>query len=171
MPLGIHWTRYEGNPVIRKGPDFSDGSNIMGWDPRIRKYVAYLRAGRPYTQPQNGNMLRSMGYATSDDFIHWSPMKLMLAPNHNDPPGMEYELFSAAYDPNTKFYIGLVHYRQFGNKSIFLTSSRDGFRWTWIDRRVPFIPVGPAGSYDSARALPSGPIGPQKSPKSPKIAP
>jgi hypothetical protein len=51
-----------------------------------------------------------------------------------------------------------VHYRQFGNKSIFLTSSRDGFRWTWVDRRVPFIPLGAVGSYDSGRALPSGPI-------------
>jgi hypothetical protein len=37
-------------------------------------------------------------------------------------------------------------------------SSRDGFHWNWIDRRVPFLGRGEIGSYDAGYLTPSGPI-------------
>ncbi len=157
-PDGIRWTSYEGNPVIKKGPDFADGSSILGWDCRINKYVAYLRASRPSTRPMGKHLVRSVGYAASDDFIHWSPSQLMLVPNEKDRVDTEYEMFSGSYDPKTGFYLGLMHMRQSTGFEAYLLSSRDGFRWTWIDRHRPLIGIEETEGGIHNGILPSGPI-------------
>jgi hypothetical protein len=41
---------------------------------------------------------------------------------------------------------------------IYLLGSRNGFHWTWIDRRLPFLWRGEPGSYDAGHLTPSGPI-------------
>jgi hypothetical protein len=41
---------------------------------------------------------------------------------------------------------------------IFLMTSRDGFHWSWVDRKVPFLGRGEIGSYDAGYMSPSGPI-------------
>ena len=61
---GIHWTKYEGNPV-KKDP--TDLHNLLGWDASYNKYVAYIRPDLSRT-----NNIRSVGRSVSDDFINWS---------------------------------------------------------------------------------------------------
>ena len=73
-PDGLRWTPYHGNPVLKKGPSYADGGMILGWDPRIKKYVQYNRMGKPLVPQWPGyDSIRSIGYSESDDFIHWTP--------------------------------------------------------------------------------------------------
>ena len=46
-PDGLRWTRTPGNPVVKHGPDMGDAPTMMGWDPRISKYLGSFRPGPP----------------------------------------------------------------------------------------------------------------------------
>ena len=41
---------------------------------------------------------------------------------------------------------------------VFLMTSRDGFHWNWVDRKLPFLGRGEVGTYDAGYMTPSGPI-------------
>ncbi|PYV08417.1 MAG: hypothetical protein DMG07_25890 [Acidobacteria bacterium] len=161
-PDGLRWRVQPGNPVVPKGPDIADAPTMLGWDPRIRKYVYYPRPGHPVAREINGigahRHIRTVGYSTSDDFVHWSPTKLMLAPDEEDRVDSQYMQFTAGIEGD--FYVGflMVHQTHEQTWDTFLLSSRDGFHWNWIDRRVPFLGRGEVGSYDAGYMTPSGPI-------------
>src|SRR3989442_10007351 len=80
----------------------------------------------------------------------------MLAPE--DRVDSQYMQFTAGIDGD--FYVGflMVHETHEQTWDTFLLSSRDGFHWTWIDRKVPFLGPGEVGSYDAGYMTPSGPI-------------
>jgi len=65
-PDGIHWKQ------IGDGPVFTDGSfdsqNVPFWDSNTRQYVLYFRPNAP---------LRTVGRATSPDFVHWTNTGLL----------------------------------------------------------------------------------------------
>lgn len=161
-PDGIHWTQYDGNPVVRHGPNMGDAPSILGWDPRIERYVFWPRPGRGLAPEIYGTgdhrHIRSYGYATSKDFIDWSPTKIMLTPDHADRVDYQYMQMTGGIDG--QFYVGfnavLETFKQ--TWDIFLMSSRDGFHWTWVDRELPFIGRGEVGTYDDGYMTPSGPI-------------
>ena len=58
---GIHWKQERQNPLI----PFSDTQITPYWDPRLSRYVAYLRYGPPN--------IRNISRIESTDFLHWSP--------------------------------------------------------------------------------------------------
>lgn len=159
---GLRWTAYEGNPVIRHGPNLGDAPTLLGWDHLRKKYVCYPRPGHPLAPEIRGvgfhRHIRSLGYSESDDFLHWTSTKPMLMPGKNDRVDFQYERFLVGI--TGQFYIGLIPMRQSFDRTfeIFALSSRDGFHWNWLDHNRPFLERGEVGSYDGGGMACSGPI-------------
>ena len=82
----------------------------------------------------------------------------MLAPDEEDRVDSQYMQFTAGIDGD--FYVGflMVHQTHEQTWDTFLLSSRDGFHWSWINRKVPFLGRGEVGTYDAGYMTPSGPI-------------
>jgi len=68
---GINWLKMQDSPVITDGK--FDSQNVAFWSETEKKYVAYFRI---WTQ-EGYSGYRSIGRATSDDFIHWSTTQAM----------------------------------------------------------------------------------------------
>ena len=171
-PDGLHWTEYSGNPVVAKGTDVADCPTFLGWDAHLQKYVYYPRPGPPlgtringrgfYLPPQglnpNDGQMRAIGYSESDDFIHWTPTRLMLSPDEKDRVDYQYYQMTVAQDGES--YVGLLHMIQTHEQTfdIYLLTSRDGFHWNWVSRELPFLRRGEEQSYDGGYLTPSGPV-------------
>lgn len=144
-PDGVHWSEYPGNPVMPIGPNLADVPTLLGWDQLRRKYVYYPRPGSPQAPTIHGGgggHMRTIGYAESDDFINWSPTRMMIAPDGRDRVDFQYyQLTTAVY---ADFYIGLLAMYATQDKTfdVYLLSSRDGFNWNWVDRQQPFLARG-----------------------------
>ena len=150
-PDGIKWTKYEGNPVIKRA---SDAHMLLGWDDLHNKYVAYARPS-----VHEGNKTRRVGRSTSDDFINWTLPETVLAPDELDPPGFEF--YGMPVFKYEDIYLGQLNayyappeepqIRFYGNVEIQLASSRDGIKWERSGNRKAFIPNGPPGSIDAGQ--------------------
>ena len=148
-PDGLSWTKYQGNPVIRRA---SDSHRLLGWDDRHRAWVAYCRP-----TVHEGNPVRRIGRCTSDDFIHWNDPEEVLVPDERDPPGTQF--YCMAVFRCAGLYIGQLHVyhtnpeephiRFYGTIDIQLAVSRDGIRWERVCDRAGFMENGPAGSDDA----------------------
>ena len=160
-PDGLHWDLYP-DPVIRHGVNLADAPTMFGWDPKKNKYVAYPRPAHPLAREINGvgihRHIRTIGYAESDDFIHWTPTRVMLAPDFEDRVDFQYGQFVAGLCAD--FYVGflMVHQTHEQTWGVYLLSSRDGFHWNWVDRHTPFMVRGEVGTYDAGYQDMSGPI-------------
>ena len=75
---GLRWSAYAGNPVIAG----SVGDvNPLSYDPQTRRYLSFVKVRAPVGRwPRR----RSVGLASSADFIHWSQPRLILAPDERD---------------------------------------------------------------------------------------
>ena len=173
---GIHWKRITG-----KLGTSGDGGFEPFWDGRIGKYVAYSRV-KTFDDPRQvdyyhrvygkrkmnwrARLLR-MGRSVSDDFIHWSPEEIVLAPDDVDeansvaPNRVDfYSLPVIQY--TSRAYVAFLsiysHWEarvkkdgslsQFpGRADIQLATSRDGIHWSRSPGRTPFIRLGPQGSF------------------------
>ncbi|MEX2285703.1 MAG: hypothetical protein WD648_01360 [Planctomycetaceae bacterium] len=161
-PDGLRWTQHPGNPVVKHGRNLGDAPTFLGWDPKTGKYVFYPRPGHGLAPEIYGTgdhrHIRSYGYSTSDDFVHWSDTELMMTPDDDDRVDYQYMQFTAGIDG--EFYVGFnaVHETHEQTWDVFLMTSRDGFHWNWVDRKVPFLGRGEIGSYDDGYMTPSGPI-------------
>ncbi len=144
---GIHWSNYEGNPVINLDSD--TGQSVV-WDPRIRRYVAYGRFGA-------GG--RKVARSESPDFIRWTEPKLVLEPDATD--GVDTQFYGISVTIHEGIYIGLLWIfhiepkghlgggKDVGTIDVQLVSSRDGINWKRVGDRQVFIPNGPEGEWDS----------------------
>ena len=161
-PDGLRWTQHPGNPVVKHGRNMGDAPTFLGWDPKIKKYVFYPRPGHGLAPEIYGTgdhrHIRSYGYSTSDDFIHWTPTQIMLTPDAEDRVDYQYMQLTAGIDG--EFYVGFnaMHETHEQTWDIFLMTSRDGFHWNWVDRKLPFLGRGEIGSYDAGYMTPSGPV-------------
>ena len=148
-PDGIRWTRYAGNPVSRKA---SDAHTLLGWDESHGQYVAYARPSL-----HGGNRVRRIGRAVSDDFNSWTDPEDVLAPDDEDPPGLEF--YGMPVFRYHDHYVGLLsayhtppeepQIRFYGNIDVQLATSRDGINWERAANRQVFLPNGPPNSIDS----------------------
>ena len=148
-PDGIRWTKYEGNPVLL---GTHDTHTLFGWDESYGKYVAYIRP----RVPMGKGITRVVGRSVSDDFVDWTEPEVVLAPDDDDPPGLEF--YGMPVFKYEGLYLGLPwayhthpeesYPRMAGSADVQLASSRDGIKWERVGDREPFIPLGPPGSVD-----------------------
>jgi hypothetical protein len=149
-PDGRRWTPYADNPVLTGA---SDTHTLLGWDERIRRYVAYVR---PDIRQTEGGV-RVIGRAESADFMHWTTPVPVLQPDDQDPPALEF--YGMSVFKEAGIYFGLLWaYHSYAEEptvrmgaavDIQLAVSRDGVRWQRIGDRKPFIPQGAPGSFDA----------------------
>lgn len=135
-PDGVHWTPYEGNPVIAK---YCDTNQNVLYDPRIKKYVAFSRFG----------FGRRLARSESEDFVHWSEPQLVLECDEADGPGTQ--IYGAGVDLYEGVYLAMVWiYREGGDKKIDtqLATSRDGVHWTRVGGRATWLKLGDDDSWE-----------------------
>ncbi|MGH9160166.1 MAG: hypothetical protein ACRD2X_09295 [Vicinamibacteraceae bacterium] len=141
---GIEWTlNGDGRPWFRH----LHSSNLLGWDPRIRKYVIYSRMAGP------GN---SIGRATSDDFVTWSEPELVIAPGPADQ-GRDFKGIAAFLYEG--MYLGFLwvfdHKKSAEAKLVY---SRDGIAWKRASPRRYYFPRGAGDAWDSRMVLQVAPV-------------
>ena len=172
-PDGLAWNEYPGNPVM---VGTGDTHAVLGWDPSRKKYVAYLRPGwKDYREavaaydsippevraaslpshtldelaPAAGNRrMRTIGFSSSDDFVHWSPIEPALIPDSTDPADLQfYGMPALLYEG---IYLGFPWV--FRTNSLTMEShfaySRAGREFRRLPDRGPFIPLGANGTWD-----------------------
>ena len=153
------------NPIMPEGTD-AVSSYSWYWDADLRRYVALLRP--------TWNVPRCVCMSESDDFVHWTPRKTILAPDEQDPDHVtNFHGFTVMkYD---EYYIGLIqvfhtyddseywltHHgypsdrkNNFGCFDIQLAISYDGRNWKRAGNRDVFIPTGGENSIDSGLIIP-----------------
>ena len=148
---GVRWNMYEGNPVLT---ETSDTHTLLGWDENHGQYVAYIR---PATR--NGTNIRVIGRSVSDDFMKWTMPEVVMEPDEEDPPGLEF--YGMPVFKYEGLYLGTVwayhaypeepYTRMAATMDIQLAASRDGIKWERLGDRTPFIPNGPPGSIDQSQ--------------------
>lgn len=177
-PDGIHWSPTYRNIMVydeSKKPHHLDSLNVIFWDDRIGKYVAYVRRssreqGRMVARAESANL------ANFGDIEHTQVVFNADALNirHHDPlrkqevPLIDIYTNNATRYPwadDAYFLFPSVYYhygsyqREFrgeaptnaGVLDTRFASSRDGIRWNTYDWR-PFVGTGMEGEFDSRRA-------------------
>ena len=176
-PDGLNWTvprlRYSRtpdaainrpvNPVIPEGTD-ALSSFSWYWDPYIRRYVGMTR---PFW-----NIPRRICMSESTDFVNWTPRKVVIEPDENDPPQnqefhgmhvMRYEDYWIGFmQVYHTLHEGWYDYHEIepdqpkwmNTFSLQLTYSRDGRNWMRCGNRQTFMsPADPGGDVFDASLL------------------
>ncbi|MSP14675.1 MAG: hypothetical protein EXR62_17170 [Chloroflexi bacterium] len=177
-PDGIRWQRnpepiFPTGKQFQPG----DEATAM-WDPYGQRYVAFPKVHAGTGKRLFGReRRRSTGISFSDDFIHWTfPELVFMADEIDDqntarrnllyrdrvsvdrPAEYAADWYNMYVHPYEGQYIGLVsvfdssghspYGNQDGTMHIQLTSSRDLRHWHRVGNRLPFIELGPVGSWD-----------------------
>ncbi|MFV2068970.1 MAG: hypothetical protein ACC645_18545 [Pirellulales bacterium] len=135
-PDGIHWTPYDGNPVLRC---YCDTNQNVIYDPRLKKYVAFSRFG----------FGRKIARSESADFLHWTPPELVLECDDDD--GSATQIYGAGIDLYEGIYLAMIWiYREGGDGKIDtqLATSRDGVHWTRVGDRATWLALGDDASWE-----------------------
>lgn len=149
-PDGIHWKRYEKNPVLKAGRNDRSISDVMDVmkDPVTGKFVVYAKGwnneawkedGKENTATSQRIILRS----ESPDFVNWSKPEPVIrhARNEADPQSYGMPVFF-----HEGVYFGLMRsYKVPGDEKIDirLMSSRDGKSWSPVADDQTFLATGP----------------------------
>ena len=143
-PDGLRWRPLKDGPVIKDRGNF-DTQNQIFWDPRLRKYVAYVRLNQP---------LRKVGRAESSDRLNWTKPEVVFSYDSADPVESDHYnpcavLYPYAAGVYLMFPSAFYHYPAKtidGPLDIQLATSRDGIRW---DRRfrAPYVRLGLEGEF------------------------
>ena len=134
---GIHFNYGERFDVEK--PGYVD-VGVLVRDPKTKRYRCYHRAAVDHR--------RAVAYKESEDLKHWTPSRLIIHADEQDPPGSELYKFSPF--PYGNCWIGmLTYYNHEGNHGMLwpeLAWSGGGVHWE--RRREPFIPLGCPGEWD-----------------------
>ena len=147
-PDGLHWTPYEGNPVI----DQRVGAGKVIWDDRIRQYVGYLRPLPSPPVAAMGNVsIRVIGRTTSPDFLQWElpQNQVVLVPDELDPLDTQFYTASVYKDRGVYFAFLSVYHVNSLMVDIQLAFSRDGIEWQRVGKRQPVLTYGMPDRFDS----------------------
>ncbi len=175
-PDGIHWQLTHKKVLTFTHPEgrqYLDSQNVIFWDDRIGKYVAYMR----YNLFKKGFRGRSVVRSESPDFDHFSEVQdspVILQPDEQDShiddrPNVDFYTsevikYPWAQDAYYMFPSAYFHYvpgklAEFPDKTPVNTgplhtqfgASRDGIKWERYGRR-PFVDLGMKGAFDSKSA-------------------
>ena len=166
---GIHWNHHPDNPVFT-GAD--DTGTLLGWDELQRAYVAYAKPKRPDAEGGNPDddyislfpNHRKIGITKSANFVEWSPLKTVIAPDEYDSNSAQF--YSMPAFKYHDWYIGLVYMlycdpddpillNHKGLMDIQLAVSRDGESWSRLGGHHSFIPRGAKYSFDMGMVGPN----------------
>ena len=204
-PDGLHWTWKADTTLLRKGTaafrragpmdGFPEGLGDVlqvRWDPTLGKYIAHTKhtVGPDPRFPlflhgQEGTVgsyeARVVGWAESDDLIHWSAPRIYAYPDAEDAhiPGM-YGIYEADGFGYESMWFGCLsmtanvpdpscaatprHAGGYKRNWIRLAGSRDGRHWYYLADREDFIPNGGHDAWDAhylrmaERATVGGPV-------------
>jgi len=165
-PDGLHWQR-DRAPLLRMG---SDTQNVTFWDPRLGKYVVYLRGWRKedkkifrqVVRTELANLTTPLPVEPSPDARYlWGKDKMsvigdelpaVFATDEHDPPNSDvYNIAAQPYPLDHRWYVGFPSLFQRekgtsdGRLEVHFVGSVDGIHWQRYDRR-PYAPLGLAGS-------------------------
>ena len=177
-PDGIHWRLTHEKVLTFTHPEnrqHLDSQNVIFWDDRINKYVAYMRRN----QFKPGFRGRSIARSESDrlgGFPEVQDTPIVLGPDSEDASlggrpvvdyytsgAMKYPWAQDAYYmfPQTYFCYPPGQLAEFpasgpsvvnaGPLHTQFAASRDGIKWERFDRR-PFLRLGMKGDFDSVNA-------------------
>jgi hypothetical protein len=136
-PDGIHWTSKGDVPFWKRGGDLHlDTQNVVFWDTRLSRYVAFPRLF-------NGEMGRAVGRSESDTFGNFSRPTRVLVRDAQDN-GLQFYTSAAVQYPfaaDAYFAFPAMLNGESGSVDIQFVASRDGVRWLRPDRR-PIIHTG-----------------------------
>lgn len=145
-PDGINW-RMHYPPVLPLDGD----CHSVSLDPLNKQYIMTSRSaahshlahrwGRPWK--------RHIAIGMSRDLIHWTPLRTVLEADEQDPE--DTQLYKMPVIPYGHAYIGylLMFYANEMKLDTQLVLSRDLLNWQRVGGRVPILPCGPKGSWDS----------------------
>lgn len=178
-PDGIHWKHTHRDVITYRSikPHHLDSPNVIFWDDRIKKYVAYFRRNLR----EGGSQARSVARAESPDLAHFpqvedSPVVMRADqqhPGHFDPLKKQHVSVLDTYTNGTikypwaddayfMFPTEYYHYGSYleefrkgfpvnaGSLDTRFAASRDGIHWKRYDYR-PFVGLGMKGEFDSRR--------------------
>ena len=161
---GIHWSSPQ-KAQLKTDIGRSDGDTVLGWDDRIGKYVAYFRPWKEKpNDPPDQPLKRKIGYAVSDDFIHWKDHQTVFLADAQDGPWGEFERMLVYRHGD--LYLGLIDVFQgyaeeriaishmIATTYVELAWSRDGIEWHRFESRDPFLSWVP-GVRDMGCTLPA----------------
>lgn len=137
---GIHWKRYEGNPVLKK---YCDTNQNVVFDSRLQRYIGFSRFG----------FGRRLARSVSKDFMNWSEPQLVLECDAEDGPGTQ--IYGAGVDLYEGVYLAMIWiYREGGDGTIDtqLATSRDGIHWTRVGQRATWLSLGHVDSWEGGMA-------------------
>ena len=162
-PDGLQWTEYEDNPVLRPA---GDGQTAAFWDERYDRYVYYGRPNGRHVKrtsalhDASAYPSRRAGRAESADFLHWTDIEEIIAPDERDGKGTDfYYMHVLRY---AGCYLGLLTvYHEYTDDpdpdagfnntlDLQLAFSRDGIKWSRVGERQVFL-RGTPGSWDEKR--------------------
>jgi hypothetical protein len=161
---GFEWHKYEQEPLIGFGSELVNAFR----DPATGRYFAYIRPYLPKHYPKSVKEKRLVAVTTSDDFVNWSPMKVIVEPDSVDDAWVTNEEQRTEFYSMSGFrygsqYLGLLpvfkitkiyeekqplQSKYEGPIEAELVHSRDGLAWERAADRSPVIPAGPYG-YDA----------------------
>ncbi len=153
-PDGLRWKVLKrtlcGQAVVR------DGSVLHGYSERYGKWILWQRAVF-----RRG--VRTIGVSFSEDFERWTLPEFGLAPDDQDPKGIEFDAFNTVESSDGGF-IGLLSVSGWTGKGFSsgdevpqLAYARDPRVWTRVYRE-PWIPQGARGSWDEGCIITANPI-------------
>ena len=174
-PDGIHWTKYPKAPLHRtsyghyESPvpytdetggelwnnplTMSDAVDVF-YDPGRKSFVNY---GKMWIDGPAGGMhwKHAMGRIESKDFMNWGDASLVLTPDDQDPPSVEFHTSPVFYYKARYFCLNQILNRAVdgGVMDIELMVSRDGFAWERPFRKEFFLPRNRSGQFDSGSIL------------------
>ena len=165
---GVHFVPKTDAPAINSS-DF----NTTLFDQRRGKYRSYHKIDRQL--PGWDMPRRCMSMSESDDGVHFGESIPVLAPDETDDAQARargcrrVEFYGMHVWPYEDFYLGIVWYfpvtgmnaqlgRGWDDARIepHLIYSPDGIAWKRLPVREPFIPCGPAGSFEAGTIYSAG---------------
>src|SRR5262249_3760288 len=137
------------------------------WDEQSGRYRSYHKLDK--RKPGWDTTRRCLGLAESDDGLHFGPSLSIIDPDEADDAwaraqgGIRAEFYGLHVWPHQGFYLGLLwmfmvtktgeppYGRGWDDGFIapHLIYSADGKDWQRLPVREPFIPLGPAGSFEA----------------------
>lgn len=146
---GLLWSRP--TTIMCGRNDVTDADSVMPFrEPTTGKWIGYFR---PRTRPKR----RFLGYAESDDFIHWTYPRMLLAPDAHDTIFTEF--YSMAVTLVAQRRVGIMWVYHNNPEHSILTNelvySRYGLNYQRVMPRQCFIPLGKSGELDSRRVWPT----------------